>query len=58
MSSFLRSFNGYLSKTSGDLIEFYGLSTSVGYLIPDLLYTYILNTYDLIRLGFMAYQLL
>ena len=35
---------------------FYGISTTVGYLMPDSLYTYILNIDDLVRLGFMANQ--
>ena len=35
------------------LVGFYGISTIVGYLMPNPLYTYILNIYDL---GFMAYQ--
>ena len=30
--------------------------TIVGYLMPNSLYTYILNIYDLVWLGFMAYQ--
>ena len=34
----------------------YGTSTNVGYLKPNPLYTYILNIYDLVWLGFMAYQ--
>ena len=34
----------------------YGISTIVGYLMPIPLYTYILNIYDLVWLGFMAYQ--
>ena len=38
-------------------VWFYGISTIVGYLMPNLLYAYILNIYDLIWLGFMAYQL-
>ena len=38
------------------LVGFYGISTTVGYLIPNPLYTYILNIYDLVWLGFMAYQ--
>ena len=38
------------------LVGFYGISTIVGYLMPNLLYTYILNIYDLVGLGFMAYQ--
>ena len=35
---------------------FYGISTIGCYLMPDSLYTYILNIYDLVWLGFMAYQ--
>ena len=38
------------------LVGFYGISTIVGYLIPSPLYTYILNIYDLVGLGFMVYQ--
>ena len=38
------------------LIWFYGISTIVGYLMPNLLCTYILNIYDLVWLWFMAYQ--
>ena len=38
------------------LICFYGTSTIVGYLMPNPLYTYILNIYNLVWLGFMAYQ--
>ena len=37
-------------------VGFYGISTIVGYLMPNPLYTYILNTYDLVGLGFMAFQ--
>ena len=39
-----------------DLVWFYGISTIVGCLMPNPLYTYILNIYDLVCLGFMAYQ--
>ena len=35
------------------LVWFYGTSTVVGYLIPNPLYTYILNIYDLV--GFLLY---
>ena len=35
---------------------FYGLSTFVGYLMTNPLYTYISNRYDLVWLYFMAYQ--
>ena len=38
------------------LVEFYGISTIVGYLIPNPLYTYILDIKDLVGLSFMAYQ--
>ena len=38
------------------LVGFYGISTIVGYLMPNTLHTNILNIYDLIGLGFMAYQ--
>ena len=38
------------------LVRFYGISTIVGYLMPNPLYTYRLNIYDLVGLGFMAYQ--
>ena len=38
------------------LVGFYGISTLVGYLIPNPIYTYILNMYDLVWLGFMAYH--
>ena len=38
------------------LVSFYGISTIVGYLMPNPLYTYILNIYDLFWLVFMAYQ--
>ena len=37
-------------------IGFYGISTIVGYLMSIPLYTYILNIYDSVGLGFMAYQ--
>ena len=38
------------------LVWFYGISTIVGYLMPNPVYTYILNIYDVIWLGFMAYR--
>ena len=38
------------------LVWFDGISTILGYLMPNPLYTYILNIYDLVLLGFMAYQ--
>ena len=38
------------------LVGFYSISTIVGYLMPNPLYTYILDIYDLLWLGFTAYQ--
>ena len=38
------------------LVGFYGISTIVGYLMPNHHYTYILNIYNLIWFGFMTYQ--
>ena len=35
---------------------FYGISTIVGYSMPNTLYTYTLNIYDFVSFGFMAYQ--
>ena len=37
-------------------VGFYSISTIVGYLMPNPVYTYILNMYDLVGLGFIAYQ--
>ena len=38
------------------MIWFDGISTIVGYSMPNPLYTYILNIYDLVWFSFMAYQ--
>ena len=38
------------------LVGFYGISTVIGCLMPNPLYTYTLNKYDLVSLGFIAYQ--
>ena len=46
----------YDAKTLVSLVRFYGISTVIGYLMPNPLYTYIINIYDLVWLGFMAYQ--
>ena len=46
----------YIYKIWFDLVGFYGISTIVGYLMLNPLYTYVLNIYDLVWLGFMAYQ--
>ena len=40
------------------IVWFYGISTIVGYLMPNPLHAYILNIYDLVWFGFMAYQTL
>ena len=37
-------------------VGFYGISTIVGYLMPNPLYTCVLNIKDLVSWGFMAYQ--
>ena len=46
----------YIKYIWFDLVGFYGISTTVGYLMPNHLYTYIFNIHDLVWLGFMAYQ--
>ena len=38
----------YIKYIGFGLIRFYGISTLVGYLMPNPLYTYILNIYDLV----------
>ena len=38
------------------LVGLYGISTILCYLMPNPLYMYILNIYDLVWFGFMAYQ--
>ena len=60
--NFCRLFNAKFSKYIYikyiwlGLIGFYGVSTIVGYLMPNPLYTYILDICGLVGLGFMAYQ--
>ena len=39
------------------LVGFYGISTIVGYLMPNPLYTYILNIYDLVRFGWVLWPI-
>ena len=46
----------YIKYIGFGLVWLYGISTIVGYLMPNPLYTYILNIYDLVWLCFMAYQ--
>ena len=45
----------YIEYIRFGLVGFYGISTIVVYIMPNPLYTYILNIYDLVWLGFMAY---
>ena len=40
--------NNSLSNKQNEEVWFYGISTIVGYLMPNLLNTYILNIYDLV----------
>ena len=51
--SSLHMYNKYIGF---GLVWFYGISTVVGYLMPNPRYTCILNIYDLVWFGFMAYQ--
>ena len=46
----------YIKYISFGLIVLDGISTIVGYLMPNLLDVNILNIYDLIGMGFIAYQ--
>ena len=46
----------YIKYIGFGLVWFYGISTIVDYLLPNPFYTYILNIYDLVWLGFMAYH--
>ena len=46
----------YIKYIWFDLVGFYGISTIVGYLMPNRLYTYILNMYDLVLLLFKAFK--
>ena len=48
----------YIEFIGFGLVGFYGISTIVGYLMLNPLYTYILNIYDIVWLDFRAYQLL
>ena len=54
-SKFREESKNVKSNVYFGLVGFYGISTIVGYLMPNPLYTYILNIYDLVWLGFMAY---
>ena len=48
-------FYTYIKYMWFGLVGFYGISTIVGYIMPNPFCTYILNIYDLVWLGFMAY---
>ena len=50
------AFYTYIKYIGFGLVGFYGIPTIVGYLMPNPLYAYILNIYDLVWLGFMEYQ--
>ena len=39
------------------LVGFYGISTIVGYLMPNPLYTYISNIYDLVWFGWVLWHI-
>ena len=45
----------YIKYIGFGLVGFYGISTFVGYLMPNPLYTYILDVYDLVWLAFMTF---
>ena len=38
------------------MVRFYGILITVGYLMTNSVYTYLLDIYDLVWLDFMAYQ--
>ena len=51
------SLNIHIRYTWFGLVGFYGISAMVAYLMFNPLYTYILNIYDYIWLGFMVHQI-
>ena len=55
LNSIIQTIDETLRGTT-TLVWFYGISTIVGYLMPNSLYTYILDIYDLVWFGFMVYQ--
>ena len=46
----------YIKYKGLSLVGFYGISTIVGYLMTNPLYTYILSRYDLVWFSSLAYQ--
>ena len=53
--SYLNTYIKYIGFGFG-LVWFYGMSTIVGYLMPNSNHTYILNIYELFWFGSMVYQ--
>ena len=47
----------YIKYIGFGLVGFYGMSTIVAYLIPNPLYTYILNIYDLVWFGLVLWHI-
>ena len=47
MSIYVNQIHGESTEFCSDLVWFYGISTTVGYSMPNQLYTYILDIYDL-----------
>ena len=50
------SLNTYIKYSWFGLVEFYGISAIVAYTMTYTLFTRKLKTYDLVWLGFKAYQ--
>ena len=46
----------YIKYIWFDVVGLYAISSILGYLMLNPLYTYMLNIYDVVWLGFMAYQ--
>ena len=55
---YLMTLYMYIKYIGFGWVGFYGTSTIVSYLMLNPLYIYILNIYDSVWLGFIAYQLL
>ena len=47
----------YIKYRGFGLVGFYGISTIVGYLMPNRLYTYISNKYDLVWFGWLLWHI-
>ena len=54
--SIIQYFNFTCKNEWFGLVRFIGISTFVGYWMPNPLYTYILDIFDLVGLGLLAYQ--